>query len=495
MKKKLLAYTVPLLLATSSMSIAAPIELFTQDYETITEALLDKSYGFIVKEIDTSIEADATSENIGNFQATTSILLQDEETNITSTENGEVVFTNYAEGKGAATIISKAELMIANSNNDNETLFVLKDIAQQTQIDRENLQYKFTQQYPEILLDSDSLNGGSFHLAGAEGKGLFTFTDNFKVIENFDAAYQIGKITLKNEAQGLQSLVVNDSTITSVIKPNDLYQKTEIIFNGIALEVMPESVTRAGFNQLNIAQFTYDSGVEKVTDQAGVFNHFVVKDLTLQPAISEAEVTFGDFKLGFNIAPVTNEILSQDFLALSNEYILNAEQMNPYAYLQKVFVDGSSIKMTLDGKLADFSSQNALSITPSSELIDQLAKVDFMNNPDEVDEIFAGLTFFEFVNQYIDAIDLELSVDQNYAIELGSNILVASGKHLTIDSARKEMKELYQQFQLMATLINAETPLVEFVDGKAHIHVQYQNGTWLVNDQVVDLEAIAALFG
>lgn len=492
MKKKLLAYAVPLLLATSSMSIAAPIELFTQDYETITEALLDKSYGFIVKEIDTSIEADATSENIGNFQATTSILLQDEETNITSTENGEVVFTNYAEGKGAATIISKADLVIANSN---EALFVLKDIAQQTQIDRENLQYKFTQQYPEIVLDSDSLNGGSLHVAGAEGKGLFTFTDNFKVIDNFDAAYQIGKITLKNEAQGLRSLVVDDSAISSVIIPSDLYQKTEIIFNGIALEVMPEAVTRAGFNQLNIAQFTYDSGVEKVTDQAGVFNHFVVKDLTLQPAISEAEVTFGDFKLGFNIAPVTNEILSQDFLALSNEYMLNAEQMNPYAYLQKVFVDGSSIKMTLDGKLADFGSQNALNITPSSELIDQLAKVDFMNNPDEVDEIFAGLTFFEFVNQYIDAIDLELSVDQNYAIELGSNILIASGKHVSMDSARKEMKELYQQFQLMATLINAETPLVEFVGGKAHIHVQYQDGTWLVNDQVVDLEAIAALFG
>ncbi|GGZ90453.1 hypothetical protein DC083_00855 [Ignatzschineria ureiclastica] len=492
MKKKLLAYAVPLLLATSSMSVAAPIELFTQDYETITEALLDKSYGFIVKEIDTAIEADATSENIANFQATTSILLQDDETNITSTENGEVVFTNYAEGKGAATIISKADLIIANSD---EEVFVLKDIAQQTQIDRENLQYKFTQQYPEILLESDSSDMGYFHIAGAEGKGLFTFTDNFKVIDNFDAAYQIGKITLKNEAKGLRSFVVNDSTINSVIKPSDLYQKTEVIFNGIALEVMPEAVTRSGFSHLNIAQFTYDSGVEKVADGAGIFTHFVVKDLKLQPAISDTEVALGDFKLGFNIAPVTKEILSQDFLALSNEYILNADQMNPYAYLQKVFVDGSSVKITLDGKLADFGSQNALNITPSSKLIDQLAKVDFINNPDEVDEMFAGLTFFEFVNQYIDAIDLELSVDQNYVIELGSNILIASGKHVNVDSARKEMRELYQQFQLMATLINAETPLVEFVGGKARIHVQYQDGTWLVNDQVVDLEAIAALFG
>lgn len=492
MKKKLLACAVPLLLVTGQMSVAAPVELFTQDYETITQTLLNRSYGFFVKEINTAVETDATSENIANFEAVTSLLLQDEEINITGTDNGEVVFTNYAEGKGAATILSKSELLIAK---DSEELFVLKDIVQQTQIDRENLQYKFTQQYPEVLLEAETPNSGSLHIVGAEGKGLFTFSDNFKTIDNFDTAYQVGKITVKNELKGLRSLIINDATITSVIKPSDLYQKAEVIINGIAFEMMPEAVQQSGFSHLNIAQFSYDSGIEKVVDEVGGFSHFVIKDLKLQPALSATEITLGNAKLGFNIAPVTKDILSQDFLAMSNDYLLNADQMNPYAYLQKVFVDGSSVKITLEGELAEFGSQNALNITPSSKLIDQLAKVDFINNPNEVDEMFEGLTFFEFVNQYIDAIDLQISVDQNYVIELGSNILMGSGKHVSVESARKEMRELYQQFQLMATLINAETPLVEFVGGKARIHVQYQNGTWLVNDQVVDLEAIAALFG
>ncbi len=492
MKKKLLAYAVPLLLTTGQFATAAPVELFAQDYETITNTLMDKSYGFFTKEIDTTLDAEAVSENIANFQATTSLLLQDDETNVTATENGEVVFTNYAEGKGAATILSKVELVVAKENN---ALFTLQDIAQQTQIDRENLQYKFTQQYPEILLEAPTLESGSIQIAGAEGRGLFTFTDNFKVVENFDSSYQIGKITLKNEEKGLRSLIFNDTTISSVIKPSDLYQKTEVIVNGIALEMMPEALTESGFSHLNIGQFTYDSGVERVAGNAGIFNHFVVKDLKVKPVVSATDVTLGDIKVGFNIQPVTNDILSQGFIAMSNEYLLNADQVNPYAYLQKVFVKGSALKITLEGELAGFGSQNALSITPSSQLIDQLAKVDFINNPGAVDEMFSGLTFFEFVNQYIDAIDLQLSVDQNYVIELGSNILIATGKHVSQDNARKEMRELYQQFQLMATLINAETPLVEFVGGKARIHVQYQNGTWLVNDQVVDLEAIAALFG
>ncbi len=490
MKKTLLACTVPLLLATSQISVAAPVELFARDYETITEAMINKSYGFLIKEIDTAVEAEAVSENIANFQAITSTLLQDDETNFTATEKGEVVFTNYAEGKGAATILSKGTLVITK---DDEPTFELKDIVQQTQIDRENLQYKFTQQFPEILFQSPSSIDGILHIAGAEGKGVFTFTDNFKTVDNFDANYQIGKITLENSAGGLRSFTINDSTIVTAMKPAELYQKSEITINDIALEMMPEAVTESGFSQLNIAQFIYSSGVERVAEAAGVYNQFVVKDLKLQSALSKLETSFGDFKLKFDIAPITDEILSQDFLALSNEYLLNADEMNPYAYLQKIFVDGSTLNISLEGHLSTTGSQNSLSITPNSLLIEQLAAVDFVNDSEAIDAVFSGLTFFEFVDQYIDAIDLKLSVDKSYIIELGSNILVSSGQEKSKDKARRVMKEYYQQFQLMATLMNAEMPLVEFVGGKAQIHVEYQDETWLVNGQEVDLEAIATL--
>lgn len=62
-----------------------------------------------------------------------------------------------------------------------------------------------------------------------------------------------------------------------------------------------------------------------------------------------------------------------------------------------------------------------------------------------------------------------------------------------MDAARKAMQEAYQQMQLMAMMLSAEAPLIEFVADGLRVHIQYENGAWIVNGKPLDLEAIAGL--
>lgn len=152
------------------------------------------------------------------------------------------------------------------------------------------------------------------------------------------------------------------------------------------------------------------------------------------------------------------------------------------------------MEVHLSGEHSGHNTKQLLSITPKMALIEKLSSVD-MADTEAMDELFAGLSFFEFIEQYMDEIKVDVSLQKNYIVEFGSNVLLASGEAENMDAARRQMKEFYQQFQLMALLINAETSVVEFVEDGVRIQIQYKNNIWYVNGKEFDLELISALLG
>lgn len=152
------------------------------------------------------------------------------------------------------------------------------------------------------------------------------------------------------------------------------------------------------------------------------------------------------------------------------------------------------MEVHLSGEHSGHNTKQLLSITPKMALIEKLSSVD-MADTEAMDELFAGLSFFEFIEQYMDEIKVDVSLQKNYIVEFGSNVLLASGEAENMDAARRQMKEFYQQFQLMAMLINAETSVVEFVEDGVRIQIQYKNNIWYVNGKEFDLELISALLG
>lgn len=152
------------------------------------------------------------------------------------------------------------------------------------------------------------------------------------------------------------------------------------------------------------------------------------------------------------------------------------------------------MEVHLSGEHSGHNTKQLLSITPKMALIEKLSSVD-MADTEAMDDLFAGLSFFEFIEQYMDEIKVDVSLQKNYIVEFGSNVLLASGEAENMDAARRQMKEFYQQFQLMAMLINAETSVVEFVEDGVRIQIQYKNNIWYVNGKEFDLELISALLG
>lgn len=152
------------------------------------------------------------------------------------------------------------------------------------------------------------------------------------------------------------------------------------------------------------------------------------------------------------------------------------------------------MEVHLSGEHSGHNTKQLLSITPKMAFIEKLSGVD-MADTEAMDELFAGLSFFEFIEQYMDEINVDVALQKNYIIEFGSNILLASGEAENMDVARRQMKEFYQQFQLMAMLINAETSVVEFVEDGVRVQIQYKDKIWYVNGKEFDLELISALLG
>lgn len=494
MKKRIIAYTLPLLLSVGSIAYSAPLALFEQDYERINNAVLDASFFSQFKARVIAVEAVEKSGNVADFTTKLLIDFNDKES-LEATEAGEIVFTNYAESKGVATIISKADIQLNSLKEAGNTILLkIDNVANQSQIDRENKHFKFATQYPKIeLINPDTEKRGTITIESATANGIYGFSDEFEKIKNVNATYKTGPITfdLDDQNNAVKGFI-ESSLVTAEIDNEKKIQKTVI-------ELLSPKILSANsgapFNESLFDKISYTAGADEVDSKPRIYGDFKFDNFTLKLAERDVVAKFGNFVLDIELLALAPDLFDKlENISINGLSGLEGKGVNDAFKLEDYFVEGSSVEFAINGDLAGADTKNRLKVTPKIELVKILAETD-LEDSDAVGAIFDELTFFEFVKQYITEIDLSLNAKNDYIIELGSGVLLATGETTSMESARSEMKEVYQQFVFMTALMNTQTPLVEFVDESVRINIQYKDNTWTVNGHVVDLELIASLLG
>lgn len=492
MKQRIIAYTLPLLLI-GSVSYAAPIALFEEDYQTITETVLDNSGLSIFKDRDLTIEGITRSDNVADFEAKSTISFNDKE-RLEVQEIGEVVFTNYAENKGVATLISKSDYTVHSEiDGEDSILMTAKGVTTQSQIDRENLQFKFSTQFPALeLVNPDAAKPGVIRIEGLVGDGQYGFKDNFEKIDTLKGLYKTDKIIVEvDDGSSAVKVDIANALLDTELNYAQNIQQSVLELNEI--EVLSRYSNETAVTKINVGNFSYHAGANMRDDAPTIFAELGVKDLKIVPKERELVTEFGDFSFDIVLTPLAADLFEKLSAAGINDFSnLDASYQDAYALLKEFITDGSAIKFQLDGKLGDHQAKKFLSITPKPALIEKLAAIDISDDT-AMDQAFAGLTFFEFVEQYISAIELDMTASKAYILEFGSNVLLAAGEEETMAAAKKSMQEFYQQMQLMAMMFSAEAPLVDFTADGLRVHIQYQDQTWIVNGKEMDLEALANL--
>ncbi len=495
MKKRILAYTLPFLLGAGGIVSAAPIALFEQDYAKIMEASLNASILSQFKERSIELQSVVQSENVADFTAELNIVLNENE-NFQSTEKGEIVFTNYAENKGVATIISKGN-MIVNSlreGSSNSILAEIEGINTQSQIDRENKSYKFAVQYPKItLVNPDVETKGTVVIEDAVADGIYGFEGNFDRVKTIDAAYKSGKVTIDVE-DASRAVEVSVANTLATVKVDNQASIQKSVMEAIEPKVISTTHDGTAY-EFSLDKLTYTAGADVVDSGPRVYGDFNFKNIVIKPDGRDQNVHFGDVVLDIKLTSLTQDLFEKlETLSVNGLSSFDSTSFSEVFKVQDYFVEGSAFEFSVNGELADSTAKNSVRIVPKVALINRLAETD-LEDEAAVSNLFAGLGFFDFVKQYIAEIDVDVKVKQKYIMEFGSNILLAQGEHETIESARTDMKEVYQQFMFMAMMANSETPVVEFVDEGISINIQYRDGVWTINGHVVDLESLASLFG
>lgn len=492
MKKRILAFTLPLLLA-GGVSYASPLELFEQDYTTINETVLDSSGAKFFKDRELSVKGVTRTDNVADFEVNSKINFNDKE-NLKIKEVGEVVFTNYAKNKGVATIISSSDYTLhSNVDGVDSILMEAKGVSVQSQIDRENQHFKSSGQFPVLeIINPDSTKPGRIKVDGLVGDVDYGFKDDFQKMDALKAVYKTGNILVEVSDQTSDvKIKVADSLFDVEMNHAEKIQKSIFELNGI--EVLSADSGEAVGTKIDLDKVTYRTGFDVQNEASAIFAEIGVKGIQIAPKDREIVAQFGDFSFNTILTPLASDIF--DKLADSGIQEIggfDATYKEAFAMFKEYVVDGSAMEFHIDGKLGEHSAKNFLSITPKPEFIEKLVAVDITDDA-ALDELFAGLSFFEFVNQYIDKIDLDMTSSKAYIIELGSNFLLASGEEDNMPAARKTMQESYQQMQLMAMMLSAEAPLIEFVGDGLRVHIQYKDQAWIVNGKELDLEAIAGL--
>lgn len=494
MKKRLLAYTLPFLLGAGSIAQAAPVELFEEDYARISEAALNVSALAQFKDRDIVLQSLVQSENVADFTAQTDIALNDSE-RLQWIDKGEVVFTNYAQNKGVATIISKGN-MVVNSVRDgiDSVLVKIDGINNQSQIDRENKSYKFAIQFPKIeITHPEGAEKGVVVIEEGTTDGLYGFDDNFEKLKTMDASYKTGKIAIdvKDDSRDV-NVAIESSVATIEIDNQASIQKTVL---EIIKPIVVSKVDNIQAYEASLEKFVYTAGADLDDTGPRVYGDFLLKDILVKLDATKKEVKFGDVVIDVQLTALTKDLFTKlEGLSVNGLSSFDGSNFNEVFKVQDYFVEGSALEIAINGDFADSTAKNYLRIEPNTAFIERISAVD-LEDEDAVAELFSGLGFFEFVKQYIAEISVDVKVKQKYIMEFGSNILLAQGEHETIESARKEMKDVYQQFMFMAMMANSETSVVEFVDEGISINIQYRDGVWTINGNVVDLEALSGLLG
>lgn len=492
MKKRILAYTLPLLFC-GAMSQASPIELFEKDYKTITETILDGSGLAIFKNRDLKVDGVTRSDNVADFEGNGTINFNEKEY-LKVKEIGEVVFTNYADNKGVATVISKSDYAIhSNIEGVDSIVMAAKGVTTQSQIDRENLHFKFKSLFPTLeLINPDETKLGKIQVEGLVGEGNYGFKDYFKKIDTLKGTYKSDKILIEVDDQNSAVKVnINDLLLDTELNYAAKIQKSQFELNGIEILSADSGDTEA--TKVNLEKIAYHTGAEMRNDVPAIFAEIAIKDIQVQPKNRDITAKFGDLSFDLLLTPLVNDLFEQLTEAgINDSSNFESSYKEAFALFKDYLTAETAMEFHIDGKLGDDAAKKFLSITPKSALIEKLASIDITDDA-AMDELFSGLTFFEFVDQYIAKIELDVTSPKAYIIEFGSNLILAVGEEETMDAARKTMQEAYQQIQLMAMMLSADAPLIEFVGDGLRVHIQYEDKTWVVNGKALDIEAIAGL--
>lgn len=492
MKKRILALTMPLLLLGGTAQ-AAPIELFEQDYQKITETILDGSGLAIFSDRELVVEGITRSDNVADFEVKTKINFNEKE-NLQMKEVGEVVFTNYAENKGVATVISNSDYALHSNIDGVDTILMsAKGVATQSQIDRENQHFKFKSEFPTLeVTNPDTDKKGLLRIEGLIGEGDYGFKDSFSKIDTLKGTYKADSMIIEVDDQESDvKISVKELLVDTELNYAAKIQKSIFELNGI--EVLSSDSGDAQKVKINLDKISYRTGAEVREKAPTIFAEIDLKDIQVTPKGRDVVTNFGDLSFNMFLTPLADDLFEKLTEAGINDFSnFEGSYKDAFALFKEYLVDNTAIEFRIDGKLGDHQAKKFLSITPNAALIEKLASVD-VSDDEALDQLFAGLSFFEFVNQYIETIELDMTSPKAYIIEFGSNIILAVGEEETMDAARKTMQEAYQQMQLMAMMLSAEAPLIEFTGDGLRVHVQYKDGAWIVNGKPLDLEAIAGL--
>lgn len=492
MKKRILALTLPLLFL-GNVNAAPSIELFEQDYRAIAETVLDSSGLTIFKDRELKIEGITRSDNVADFEVNSKISFNEKE-NLQIKEIGEVVFTNYAENKGVATVISNSDYALHSQIDGVDSILMeVKGVATQSQIDRENQHFKFKSEFPTLEVSNpDTEKRGFIRIEGLVGEGDYGFKDDFSKIDSLKGTYKTGNVVVEVKDQESDVKInVKDLLLDTELNYDEKIQKSVFELNG--LEVLSAHSGDEQKTKVNLDKISYRTGAELRDNAPTIFGEIDVKEIQVTPKGRDVVANFGDLSFDLFLTPLADNLFEQLTEAgINNFSSFDDSYKNAFALFKTYLVEDTAVEFHINGKLGEHEAKKFLSITPNSALIEKLATVDVTDDA-ALDQLFAGLGFFEFVNQYIAAIELDVTSPKAYIIEFGSNALLAAGEEETMDAARKAMQEAYQQMQLMAMMLSAEAPLIEFVADGLRVHIQYENGAWIVNGKSLDLEAIAGL--
>ena len=495
MKKQMIGYTLSLALVAGSVGYSAPLDLFEENYETINRALIGPGVLSQLSDYAIEIEATTKSENVADFTA--DILMDFGGTPnqvLKGQEKGEVVFTNYAEGQGVATILSKADISLYQEEEDADSILFLKaeNVEQQGQIDQENGQYKFNYRYPKLIIFNDE---GAVEVATVNEinlDGVYGFSQNFETRDSVKIDYKSGQIVIKPEDRDEALVTIDGSNGYWVENNGEKVQKFLFELNKIFVK---ENDKDQPFSEISIDRLTYAAGAELMDEKPYIHGHFGVDKIEVKvPTYEQVTLPFGDFNFKLQLTELSDDLFEKlEVLRLNEAETLNEILVNSSFKVNDFVVPGSRLNMVIAGDLDESHAKVDLSIMPNAAFIEKVSTLN-LEDPNAFSEAFSGLTFFELINQYVDDLVVKLVIDKSYFINMGSNILLGQGEADNQEAAKRQMNEFYKEFMVIAMVVNSGVPVIEFSPQGINSDIRYNEGVWTVNGQEIDLELIASMF-
>lgn len=312
MKKRILALTLPLLFL-GSVNAKTSIELFEQDYKAIAETVLDSSGLAIFKDHELKIEGITRSDNVADFEVNSKISFNEKE-NLQIKEVGEVVFTNYAENKGVATVISNSDYALHSQIDGVDSILMeVKGVATQSQIDRENQHFKFKSEFPTLEVSNpDTEKRGFIRIEGLVGEGDYGFKDDFSKIDSLKGTYKTGNVVVEVKDQESDVKInVKDLLLDTELNYDEKIQKSVFELNG--LEVLSAHSGDEQKTKVNLDKISYRTGAELRDNAPTIFGEIDVKEIQVTPKGHDVVANFGDLSFDLFLTPLADNLFEMTY--------------------------------------------------------------------------------------------------------------------------------------------------------------------------------------